>query len=141
MRREVFNRQGGLVLAVGETVEEARAAALDAVAARKAASYATGAVYGGKRYRVHPERLQIVTGLYASVRAGDGLPGGAAAVPFEATDGTVVQIAEADIPAFALAIRDHAGAVEAAALTHAKAIEALTTAAAVAEYDMTAGWP
>lgn len=129
------------------SLAKAKAARIRDVQSKATQAYAAGVAYGGKRFAATENRTSVVAAVYMSAKLDDELPNNAASVPFQATDGAVVQM---DIDAirgagqnagFARIYRDFVASVQGAALAHEMAIEALTTVEAVQDHDIETGWP
>jgi hypothetical protein len=114
------------------TVKAERKAAL---ADHRYAKETGGITLGGAAVRTDRESQALVTGAYALVQA----------APETILDwkgaGGWAQLDAATMTAIALAVGAHIQACFSNERTHAEAIDALDTVAAVAAYDFTTGWP
>ncbi|MEM8991904.1 MAG: hypothetical protein AAGD08_15990 [Pseudomonadota bacterium] len=151
MSKQVL-RDGLIVTVDGADLQpslaSARANRIRDVEDKKAQAFKAGVQFtvgsDTKRFRVHPDRTQILLALVSQIDRGRGLPDGASTVPFEATDETIVQMTASQIEGsggFADTYTAFVASAETAPITHIAAIKALTSVSAVLAYDITTGWP
>ena len=115
-----------------------------AILERRRAVAAGGIVFATKNFATDAPAMNDINLIFNALNAGESFLGNS--IPWDTTDGEVLNATEAQFLSFSKAVAQHRIKATIAARAHITAVDALTTAQAIADYDITADiagseWP